>query len=95
MKALIKLNSAVVVEGKYDKIRLENIVDAPIFTTDGFRIFKDAEKMRKNRNITTLFLIFINYEKNLKNNKYRWLRDVSLKPLTHLCFGSSNIVEPK
>ena len=27
--------------------------------------------------------------------QYRWARDVSLKPLTHLCFGSSNIVEPK
>lgn len=26
---------------------------------------------------------------------YRWSRDVSLKPLTHLCLGSSNIVEPK
>jgi len=29
------------------------------------------------------------------NPKYRWSRDVSLKPLTHLCFGSPNIVEPK
>ena len=29
------------------------------------------------------------------NPKYRWPRDVSLKPLTHLCSGSSNIVEPK
>ena len=26
---------------------------------------------------------------------YRWSRDVSLKPLTHLCLGSPNIVEPK
>lgn len=41
---MIRLDSAVVVEGKYDKIRLSNIVDAPIFTTDGFRIFKDKEK---------------------------------------------------
>jgi len=29
------------------------------------------------------------------NPKYRWARDVSLKTLTHLCFGSPNIVEPK
>lgn len=44
MKRLIKLREAVVVEGKYDKIRLANILDAVIITTEGFRIFKDAEK---------------------------------------------------
>lgn len=40
----IKISQAVVVEGRYDKIKLENIVDALIITTDGFAIFKDAEK---------------------------------------------------
>ncbi len=43
---MIRLNSAVIVEGKYDKIRLENIIDATIITTDGFGIFKDKEKCR-------------------------------------------------
>ena len=42
---MIRLESAILVEGKYDKIRLSNIVDAPIFTTDGFRIFKDRRKL--------------------------------------------------
>lgn len=32
------------VEGKYDKIRLENIIDAVIIPTDGFSIFKNREK---------------------------------------------------
>ena len=41
---MIKLHSAVIVEGKYDKIRLENIIDATIITTNGFGIFKDKEK---------------------------------------------------
>lgn len=41
---MIKLNQAVIVEGKYDKITLENIIDATILTTNGFRIFKDKEK---------------------------------------------------
>lgn len=41
---MIKIESIVLVEGKYDKIRLSNIVDAVIITTDGFRIFKDREK---------------------------------------------------
>lgn len=42
---IIHLDSAVVVEGKYDKIKLKNIFDAVIIVTDGFRIYKDAEKM--------------------------------------------------
>ncbi len=40
---MIKLKQAVIVEGKYDKIKLSNIVDAPIICTDGFGIFKDRE----------------------------------------------------
>ncbi len=42
---MIKLDKAVIVEGKYDKIHLENYIDALIITTDGFRIFKDKEKI--------------------------------------------------
>ena len=34
----------VVVEGKYDKIRLSNIIDAQIIVTDGFGIFRKEEK---------------------------------------------------
>ncbi len=34
----------VIVEGKYDKITLENIIDATIIATNGFSIFKDTEK---------------------------------------------------
>lgn len=41
---MIKLDIPIIVEGKYDKITLENIIDAPIFKTDGFGIFKNAEK---------------------------------------------------
>lgn len=44
MRALIKISKAVIVEGKYDKIRLGNILDATIITTDGFSIFKNREK---------------------------------------------------
>lgn len=41
---MIKIKKAVIVEGKYDKIKLSSIIDAPIITTDGFSIFKDKEK---------------------------------------------------
>ncbi len=40
---MIKIRQAVIVEGKYDKIKLCNIIDAPIIQTDGFGIFKDKE----------------------------------------------------
>lgn len=42
---MIKLKQAVIVEGKYDKIKLDSIIDALIIETDGFQIFKDKEKL--------------------------------------------------
>lgn len=46
---MLKLEQALLVEGKYDAARLANIVDGTILTTDGFRVFKDAalQKMLK------------------------------------------------
>ncbi len=41
---MIKINEAVIVEGKYDKIKLSGILDTIIVETDGFAIFKDKEK---------------------------------------------------
>lgn len=41
---MIKLDKAIIVEGKYDKIKLSNFIDATIIETDGFRIFSDNEK---------------------------------------------------
>lgn len=34
----------VIVEGKYDKIRLSNIMEGQIITTDGFGVFRQKEK---------------------------------------------------
>ncbi|MBR5296000.1 MAG: toprim domain-containing protein, partial [Clostridia bacterium] len=42
MKPVCK--KVIVVEGKYDKIRLESLLDATILTTEGFGIFKNKEK---------------------------------------------------
>ena len=41
----IRIKEALVVEGKYDKNTLAQLVDAPIFVTEGFGIFKDPEKL--------------------------------------------------
>ncbi|MBO5332789.1 MAG: DUF4093 domain-containing protein [Clostridia bacterium] len=43
---MIKIKEAVIVEGKYDKIKLSGILDAVIIETDGFGIFKDKEKQK-------------------------------------------------
>lgn len=40
---MIKLKEAVIVEGKYDKIKLANFLDTLIITTNGFSLFKDNE----------------------------------------------------
>ncbi len=43
---MLYTDKAIVVEGRYDKIRLSGVVDALIITTDGFHIFNDKEKQR-------------------------------------------------
>ena len=40
-----RVDRPVIVEGRYDKIKLDSILDADIFTTDGFGIFNQKEKM--------------------------------------------------
>ena len=48
---MIKLKQAVIVEGRYDKIKLKNIIDAPIIETNGFRIFNDKQRQSLIRQI--------------------------------------------
>ncbi len=40
----IYLKQPIIVEGRYDKIKLQGFVGSLIIATDGFRIFKDKEK---------------------------------------------------
>ena len=42
----LKISYAVVVEGKYDKIKLSSVIDAPIIVTNGFGIYKNSETAR-------------------------------------------------
>ena len=46
---MIKIKETVIVEGKYDKIKLSGFVDALIIETSGFGIFKDEEKRKMLR----------------------------------------------
>lgn len=47
----IKINETVIVEGKYDKIRLSSFVDANIIELGGFRIYKNKENLALIRRI--------------------------------------------
>ena len=48
---MISVKEAIIVEGRYDKIKLSGIVDAPIIETNGFRVFSDKEKQALIRDI--------------------------------------------
>ena len=41
----LKIAMPILVEGRYDKIKLTSLVDGNIITTDGFAIFNDKEKL--------------------------------------------------
>ena len=51
---MIKIKQAIVVEGKYDKNTLSQVVDAPIFQTDGFGIMQDKQQMELLRRVAKL-----------------------------------------
>lgn len=48
---MVRIQEAIVVEGRYDKNTLSQIVDAPIFETAGFGIFKDKKQMALLRRV--------------------------------------------
>ena len=48
---MVKIREAIVVEGRYDKNTLSQIVDTPILETAGFGIFKDKKQMALLRQV--------------------------------------------
>ena len=48
---MVKIREAIVVEGRYDKNTLSQIVDAPIFETSGFGIMKDKAQLALLRKV--------------------------------------------
>ena len=48
---MIKLKQAIVVEGRYDKNALKQIVDAPIFETEGFGVMNNRELLNFLRKV--------------------------------------------
>ena len=48
---MLKIKQTIIVEGKYDKIKLKSVTDANIITTDGFGIYSDGAKRALIKNI--------------------------------------------
>ena len=48
---MIKIKEAVIVEGKYDTIKLSSLIDGLIIETGGFQIFSDREKIELLRRL--------------------------------------------
>lgn len=48
---MVKIREAIVVEGRYDKNTLSQVVDAPILETSGFAIMKDKEQLALLRRV--------------------------------------------
>mgnify|MGYP003292561255 CR=1 FL=1 len=63
---MVKIREAIVVEGRYDKNTLSQIVDAPILETSGFGIMKDKQQLM----LQAFFERHLQYNKILDNIFY-------------------------
>ena len=64
----------VIVEGKYDKLRLESVIDGTILTTDGFGIFKKAEKQALFRTLAKKTPLIVLTDSDTGERRYKVVR---------------------
>ncbi|MCL2772651.1 MAG: DUF4093 domain-containing protein [Oscillospiraceae bacterium] len=67
----IKIKETIIVEGKYDRIKLKSIADANIITTDGFKIFNNSERQALIRNIAKKTGIIVMTDSDTAGRKIR------------------------
>ena len=67
----LKIRQAVVVEGKYDKIKVSSVIDAVIVETNGFGLFKDKQKQELLRLYAKTCGIFILTDSDTAGAKIR------------------------
>lgn len=68
---MIKLSQPVIVEGKYDKITLENVIDALIIPTNGFSLFKNREQCELIRALAERFGVIVMTDSDNAGNMIR------------------------
>ena len=68
---MIKLSQPVIVEGKYDKIALENVIDALIIPTNGFSVFKNPEQCELIRTLAERYGVIVMTDSDNAGNMIR------------------------
>lgn len=68
---MLKIKQAIIVEGRYDKNTLSQLVDAMIITTDGFGIYKDPEKLELIRSLAKKTGVIILTDSDSAGNRIR------------------------
>ena len=84
MKEKIKIKEAIVVEGKYDKIKLSRLFDTLIIPTNGFDIYKNKNKLNMLRQVAEKNGIIILTDSDsagvrIRNHIRNCLGDISVK----------------
>ena len=64
---MLKVKEAVIVEGKYDKIKLSNLLDALIIETNGFSVYKDKKTLAfiNHNRLRADICLFKKFKKNV------------------------------
>jgi len=68
---MIKLRQPVIVEGRYDRIRLSSVIDGVLIETGGFRIFKDKELLASLRHLANTTGVIIMTDSDASGFKIR------------------------
>ena len=55
----LKIDLPIIVEGKYDKIKIKSLFDACVITTEGFGVFKNHEKLALIRKLAAKSKIIV------------------------------------
>ena len=84
MEEKIKIKEAIVVEGKYDKIKLSRLFDTLIIPTNGFSIYKNKNKLNMLRQVAEKNGIIILTDSDsagfrIRNHIRNCLGDISVK----------------
>lgn len=85
--SMLKVKQAILVEGKYDKIKLSSFVDGVILTTEGFQIFKNKEKCQMLRTLADTVGLIVLTDSDVAGFKIRnYVRSVTHNSpnVTHL-----------
>ncbi len=93
----LKVKEAVIVEGKYDKIKLSSLIDGVIIETNGFQIFTQSYVMTQGGpNNASLFYVYYLYRESFQFMRMgnscaiAWILFVIIMILTAILFKFQN-----